>query len=78
MVRFLQYMLPTLLLILICKFSKQYCSHPEHWKPVVDTNIKDVLDVHSGQACYSLPQRTSGVHTNVTEVTLKKVCLVSL
>ncbi len=41
-----------------------HCVHPEHWKPVLDTNIKDVMDVHSGQAFVALPQRTSVIHNN--------------
>jgi hypothetical protein len=24
-----------------------HCVHPEHWKPVLDHNIRDVLDVHT-------------------------------
>ncbi len=23
------------------------CVHPEHWKPVLNNNIRDVLDVHT-------------------------------
>jgi hypothetical protein len=42
-----------------------HCVHPEYWKPVLDNNIKDVLNVHSEQAFNALPQRTPVIHNKL-------------
>jgi hypothetical protein len=31
-----------------------HCVHPQHWTPVLDNNVRVVLDVHSGQAFFAL------------------------
>jgi hypothetical protein len=29
-----------------------HCVHRKHWKPVLDNNVRDVMDAHSGQAFF--------------------------